>query len=235
MNYYTFDLYKLNEGIEVTPNNLIDYRVCEMMEYSKDFNYTIVKYIINNNNINDLIKDKKYNVSDIKYCLQTLYELDILTFKRPFTNKIIYESNIITLYWKAIIKYIVRLLPVSLLFLGSLLIINKNFYNVINFFLLFFTLISIHELGHLVSFYVINNRKINCYVRINRFNFELCTKNLGRIDKIIISIFGPLSAIIIGLIYYILTNDIRILYCLVWHLSMLLPFFEDGKHIWFKQ
>lgn len=235
MNYYTFDSYTINKGIKVTPNNLIDFRVSEVMNYSKDLDYTIVKYIIGNSKVSELIKDKKYAVSDIKNCLQTLYELDILSFKRPLTNKIIYESNIIMLYWKAMIKYIVRLLPVSLLFFGSLLMIKKNFHYVLNFFVLFFALILIHEFGHLVSFYIINNRRINCYFRINRFNFELCTKNLCRKDKIIIAICGPLSAIIIGFIYYILTHDIPVLLCLVWHISMLLPFFDDGKHIWFKQ
>ncbi len=232
MKIYKFDKYKINTGILFSNNYILDERINQKIIIDDHENKKLIKLIFNNYSIKNLLHDSDINTQCLKELLNTLYLLDIICFIRPYSNKCFFEKNIFIMTVKTIVSYMLRFIPfiVCCSNLGMLLNtkLNKIIYIVITFIIMCF----VHEFSHIYCYFICNSKNLECYFRINALNIQLITNKTNKKNSRLIACLGPLLASTCGLILFLIIHEPIILGFIFIHLSMLLPFFNDGKIIW---
>ena len=235
MQIFKNENYVINKGVYINNNFIFDNRLVERLRIDETLDCKIIQDIFNVNNTSDVLKKTKAKNNEVKRHFQYLYNLDIISFKRQFTKKTIYSNNLFCVLINIILSYFLRILPFFILNFFIAIILNINIFLSLYIFIYFFTSIIVHEIGHLIVFYFLNNFKMQCFVVIEKFQIKLITCELSDFYRKIVALTGPLVAIIYLIIIIIITNQKILLLGVMLNFFMLLPFFDDGKHLWAKK
>lgn len=231
MKLYIDTKYKIARGITLYNNTIYDRRINEKISVDDPYSINIIGKILKSRSIMELVNSNIDN-ENIRLNMRLLYELDIICLESKYSKKIIYYKNPITMYIFSILLYFLRCIPVFLFFIINSLLGEKSLIVCIKTLLLVFTTIIVHELSHSLIHMYLSNFKNKFYIVIDKFSIYIVTRELLSYGKKIIALFGPLSGGVLSLIYYMIIKDNIYILITLYHLSMLLPFFEDGKHIW---
>lgn len=232
MKIYLFDRYKINTDVKFHNNYISDDRLNQKIKIEGEMNRKLVYLIFNNYNVKYLLKNEGVNKQVLRDMLSALYDLDIVYFIRPYSNKCFYDKNFFLLGIKTMVSYIIRFMPYILGYIILALLLNNKLSDIIYNIVIFFGMCFVHEFTHLYCYYLCNSKRMECYFRINIFSIQLITNKTNKKNSRLIAISGPMLASICGILLFMINNEPIVLIFVLLHLSMLLPFFDDGKKIW---
>lgn len=228
MEFYKFDRYYINKGIVLKDGYIYDARINVNIELESS-SYRIAKYIFHYNKISDIIDNHHIKMDELKDLLYLLYSNDILSLKRFLSKRSIYTNNIFNLIIKSGILFYARA-SISIILLP--LVFDISFLVSFIYCSIFILTILFHELGHLSTYYILSDYKYNVYINIDKMKFEIITALDNTLDFKLVAAMGPLFGIIISIFFSMILRERIILVFSVFHILLILPFFQDGKKIW---
>lgn len=228
MQFYKFDKYYINNGIELIDGYLYDKRIDSRIELN-EYCYDVIESIFRLNKVSSVIKHCNIDKQVLRYHLEFLYNNDILSVNRFFSKKSFYTNNIVKTIIKSSCLFYLRtsifIFLIQIIFNLSLLE-SFMYWNMLTLTILF------HEIGHGYTYYILSKRKTNIYINVNKFDFEVVTPLISGLKLKIIAVMGPIIGMISAICIFFIFREKIILIFIIFHLLQLTPFFKDGKNLW---
>lgn len=229
MEFYKFDKYYINNRIILNETSIYDGRIEKVIPISFD-DYIIIREIFKYTSISDLTKFVDFDNENLKIYLEWLYKNDFLALKRYFYKNTVYSRVVTLMFLKAILIFLVRLFIIIVGF--NTIIIKIPLIIIVKYFITFSVTFIAHELGHLITYGILNKWKFNIYINVDFLKFEVVIPVIKKFNYKAVAIMGPLSAGIISIILYILSKENIIIVFLLINILSLLPCAQDGKNLW---